>query len=146
MPRAPVRYTTYIVYTVALKIFDECEMDSGEYENLDRPFNKIKQSLKFKFRKTVSEKYTSRTLQKLSNMNNDSKLFLYSQLKTQIKLEEYLLKETSFKNRQLLTKFRISDHSLKIEIGRYRNIPKEQRLCDNCKVIDNDHHFFLHCN
>jgi ATP-dependent protease HslVU (ClpYQ) ATPase subunit len=22
-------------YTVALKIFDECEMDSGEYENLD---------------------------------------------------------------------------------------------------------------
>ena len=90
-------------------------MDSGEYENLDRPFNKIKQSLKFKFRKTVSEKYTSRTLQKLSNINNDSKLFLCSQLKTQIKLEEYLLKETSFKNIQLLTKFRISDHSLKIQ-------------------------------
>lgn len=35
----------------------------------------------------------------------------------------------------------ISDHSLKIEIGRYRNIPKEQRLCDNCKVIDNERHF-----
>jgi hypothetical protein len=34
-------------YTVALKIFDECEMDLGEYENLDRSFNKIKQSLKF---------------------------------------------------------------------------------------------------
>jgi hypothetical protein len=32
-------------YTVAFKIFDECEMDSGEYEILDRPFNKIKQSL-----------------------------------------------------------------------------------------------------
>jgi hypothetical protein len=47
---------------------------------------------------------------------------------------------------QLLTKFHISDHSLKIEIGRYRNIPKEQRLCDSCKVIDNEHHFFLHCN
>ena len=86
-------------YTVALKIFDECEMDSGEYENLDRPLNKIKQSLKFKFRKNVSEKYTSRTLQKLSNINNYSKLFLYSKLKTQIKLEEYLLKETTFKNR-----------------------------------------------
>jgi hypothetical protein len=92
-------------YTVALEIFDECENDSGEYENLDRPFNKIKQSLRFKFRKTVSEKYTSRTLQKLSNMNNDSKLFLYSQLKTQIKLEEYLLKETSFKNRQFSQNF-----------------------------------------
>ena len=86
-------------HTVTLKIFDECEMDSGEYEILDRPFNKIKQSLKLKFRKTVSEKYTSRTLQKLSNINNYSKLFLYSQLKTQIKLEEYLLKETTFKNR-----------------------------------------------
>ena len=47
----------------------------------------------------MSEKYTSRALQKLSNTNNYSKLFLYSQLKTQIKLEEYLLKVTTFKNR-----------------------------------------------
>jgi hypothetical protein len=31
-------------------------------------------------------------------------------------------------------------------MGRYRNIPKEQRLCDNCIGIDNEHHFFLHCN
>ena len=110
-------------YTVTLKIVDECEMDSGEYENLDRPFNKIKQSLKFKFRKTVLEKYTSRTLQSYQIWTMILNSFC-SQLKTQIKLEEYLLKEISFKNRQLLTKFCISDHSLKKEIGRYRNIPK----------------------
>ena len=65
-------------YTVTLKIVDECEMDSGEYENLDRPFNKIKQSLKFKFRKTVSGKIYQQNITKLSNMNNDSKLFLQS--------------------------------------------------------------------
>jgi hypothetical protein len=52
-------------------------MDSGEYEILDRPFNKIKQSLKLKFRKTVSEKYTSRTLQKLSNINNYSCMYTF---------------------------------------------------------------------
>jgi hypothetical protein len=75
-------------------------------------------------------------------MNNDSKLFLYTQLKTQIKLEEYLLKETSFKNRQLIIKFRISDHSLKIEIGRYRNIPKEQRLCETVKKLTMSIKFF----
>jgi hypothetical protein len=30
---------------------------------------------------------------------------------------------TSFKNRQILAKFRISDHCLQIETGRYKNIP-----------------------
>jgi hypothetical protein len=36
-----------------------------------------------------------------------SKLFLYSKLKSDIKLEEYLKGERNFKNRQLLTKFRL---------------------------------------
>jgi hypothetical protein len=64
-------------------------------------------------------------------------IYIYACGKCRTQLKK---KETSFKNRQLLTKFRISDHSLKKEIGRYRNIPKKQRLCDNCIGIDNEHH------
>ena len=60
-------------------------------------------------------------------------------------MEEYLLQNNSFKNRQNLTKFRISDHGLKIEIGRYQNIPREQRLCNICSEIDNEVHFFFDC-
>jgi hypothetical protein len=51
-------------------------------------------------------------------LNNDSsKLFLYSKLKSDIKLEEYLKSERNFKNRQLLTKFHLSYHNLEIELG-----------------------------
>ena len=49
--------------------------------------------------------------------NYNSKLFLYSKLKSDIKLEEYLKSERNFKNRQLLTKFRLSYHNLEIELG-----------------------------
>ena len=47
-------------------------------------------------------------------ITDSSKLYLYSQLKSDIKLENYLLIENSFKKRKLLTKFRVSDHSLEI--------------------------------
>ena len=55
---------------------------------------------------------------------------LYSKLKSSIGLEQYLSELTSFKNRQILTKYRTSDHCLQIETGRYKNIPRQQRLCN----------------
>jgi hypothetical protein len=45
---------------------------------------------------------------------NISKLFLYSKLKTDIKLEDYLKLTKKINNRQLLTKFKTSDHPLEI--------------------------------
>ena len=36
---------------------------------------------------------------------------------------------SNFKMRQLFTKFRVSDHSLEIESGRYKNITREDRKC-----------------
>jgi hypothetical protein len=35
----------------------------------------------------------------------------------------------------IFTKFRISDHSLEIEKGRYNKTPCEERLCGNCGVV-----------
>jgi hypothetical protein len=39
-----------------------------------------------------------------------------------------------YKMRQLFTKFRVSDHSLEIESGRYKNITREERICKNCNL------------
>ena len=80
-----------------------------------------KNYLKKKSKEVFSENYTTKVQEKLSKLPDSSKLYLYSQLKSDIKLENYLLIENSFKKRQLLTKFRVSDHSLEIEIGRYKN-------------------------
>ena len=57
---------------------------------------------------------------KISNLTSGSKLYLYKQIKTDFGLEKYLLKESSPKDRQILTKFRVSDHPLEIEVGRYK--------------------------
>ena len=49
--------------------------------------------------------------------------------------------------RQLFTKFRVSDHSLEIETGRYKNITREERICKkyNLNEIGDEYHFFLKC-
>ena len=51
---------------------------------------------------------------------------LYNKIKHDIVLEEYVIQEKNFKNKQLIAKFRTSDHCLQIETGRYINIPGQQ--------------------
>jgi hypothetical protein len=55
--------------------------------------------------------------------------------------------EHSLIMRQLFTTFRVSDHSLEIESGRYKNIRREERKCRNCNLneIGDEYHFFLKC-
>ena len=71
---------------------------------------------------------------------------MYNKIKHDIVLEEYLIREKNFKNRQLIAKFRTSDHCLQIETGRYNNIPRQQRLCTTCNILENEYHFFLNCH
>ena len=133
-------------YTFSTAICKEFEYDSYEGETQNRMFKKIKIPLKKKFKKMMEEGYSNQILRKLSTFNDQSKLHLYSQLKTEIKMEDYLILEKNAINRARLTKFRTSDHSLEIELGRYKNIPREQRLCKFCQVLDDESHFFLFCN
>ena len=44
-----------------------------------------------------------------------------------------------------MTKFRLSDHNLEIDLGRYKNIPRNQRHCKFCKTLDDEFHFFFAC-
>ena len=75
-----------------------------------------------------------------------SKLRTYALFKTEIGFEKYL---TEIKNPLLrieMTKFRLSNHSLMIEIGRHKNIPKELRFCPFCPcAIETEMHFLLLC-
>jgi hypothetical protein len=44
---------------------------------------------------------------------------------------------------RLVCKFRLSDHSLAIETGRYKKIPQHLRTCNKCETLDDKNHFFL---
>ena len=56
----------------------------------------------------------------------------------------------SFNERRNLVKFKLSNHKLMIELGRYQtdHISRENRLCPLCKSnqIENETHFLLDCS
>src|SRR4029434_666424 len=51
--------------------------------------------------------------------------------------------------RTTLTKYRLSEHSLAIEVGRHRQtwLPKENRLCPHCEQgpVETELHFLTQC-
>ena len=75
------------------------------YSNIDKSFEKVKYSIKTLLRKVVTEKYRNKFKEKLSSYSDESKLFVYSKVKSSIGLEKYLSELTSFKNRIFFYKF-----------------------------------------
>ena len=65
-------------------------------------------------------------------LENSSKLSFYSTFKLDHKLEKYLEAMKDPYKRKCFSHFRISNHNLQIDVGRYQNIPQEERLCEIC--------------
>ncbi len=76
------------------------------------------------------------------------KLQCYSTLNRTTKFANYLLIKP-FKERQILSKYRLSNHDLEIERGRHRQTwtEREQRICRHCDLqqIEDEKHFLLVC-
>ena len=74
----------------------------------------------------------------------DNKMLLF---KTNYSPSSYLDLTRKNPSRKALVKLRISSHKLRIETGRYDNIPRDERLCNlcNCNRIEDETHFLLDC-
>ena len=89
----------------------------------------------------------------LEHWNNQTKtqnkLNCYRALNRNYELAKYLYTVKNVKQRQILTKYRISDHSLAIEKGRHKKtwLPEESRVCSHCTTgeVETEMHFLLHC-
>ncbi len=136
----------YTWYTFVKEIFKEFNLNEEDLLITDKPFYNIKNPIKKSTKPVIKQKYDELILGKLSTLDDSSKLFLYSKLKTEIRMEDYLSDLKNFNSRKILTKLRLSDHNLEIEVGRYKKIPREQRLCKTCNILDDEYHFFLNCN
>ena len=82
-------------------------------------------------------------------MSTNGKLSLYQQIKTTY--ENYLSELRHKKYIAVLARFRISNHSLAVETGRYEGLPRNQRICKICEkvhknyCIEDELHFVTIC-
>ena len=77
------------------------------------------------------------------NLENSKRIF-YRSIKEQFMFEPYLdILPTNL--RVPLTKFRLSNHKLPIEKGRWSNVPPSERICPNCNIIGDEHHYLFEC-
>ena len=58
------------------------------------------------------------------------------------------IKDTVFSKKVVITQIRLSTHKFPIESGRYKNIPREQRICNLCcnNLVGDEFHYLFICN
>ena len=75
-----------------------------------------------------------------------SKLRTYGLIKCSIGREDYLTEIRNTKLRRKLTKFRVSNHKLMIEVGRHMKLQKQERICQICQEgVEDEIHFLITC-
>ena len=110
---------------------------SEEVDIFKLSYLKIKNYIKLVYRETWKE-----------GLLVSSKTDCYKEFKTSPDLEKYFELINNSKNLNSFTKFRLSDHKLMIEEGRKKRpiIPRNERLCKICKVMEDEKHFLMECN
>ena len=63
------------------------------------------------------------------------KLRTYVQIKESYNVENYIILNMSRQERSILAQLRCGVLPLHIEIGRFRNIPREKRTCSMCHNV-----------
>ena len=82
----------------------------------------------------------------INEMLKDGKLSTYLFLKTNFRLEKYItLLRPEY--RKPIYRMRVSAYRLLIEMGRYNNTPRTERICKNCmrNEIEDEEHFIIRC-
>ena len=80
------------------------------------------------------------------NVENSSKCFFYKEYKTELAMEKYLM-SLNYNSRTYLTKLRVSNHKLPIELGRHQDVAKIDRICTFCNKYDigDEYHYMFIC-
>ena len=114
----------------------------------------VVKSLDFDLHKLNKSTVKNAILPKLKNMCHhmytnkiaeNGKLELYKDIKVNLNREKYL-KCMNPDVRKIITESRISCHKLPIELGRHKNVNREDRLCKFCNNnIGDEQHLFMFC-
>ena len=75
-----------------------------------------------------------------------ARLLFYKNIKTEFKMENYF-ETLGFEHRRVIAKLKCSDHTLEIEKGRHKGIPRLERKCTLCHndLVEDEMHFLFSC-
>ncbi|KAG1932341.1 kinesin-like protein KIF13A [Pimephales promelas] len=97
--------------------------------------------------KITKEEYIHDWQIKVTQLN---KLKYFNKIKSDYKLAPYLTDISNYGQRKILTKYRISDHSLCVETGRHKQSWRERelRVCLHCPdgAVEDELHFLTECS
>ena len=111
---------------------------------LYRPYVTQKPFIYNKLFQRLSDEFHQNAFETIRSVG--SKLRTYALFKNKIGIENYLLQINNRYLRKYMTRFRLSNHRLMIEIGRHQNTPKECRFCPFCRnLVETEAHFLLEC-
>ena len=80
-------------------------------------------------------------------VKDNNKLNVLFDIKKVFGISKYLTYVSNHKYRKAFTMFRISAHSFPVEVGRYRSVDRNNRICAicNCNEIGDEFHYFMKC-
>ena len=128
--------------SVRAKIFDYLLKNTSKfldhYVDLDRRYSDHKQLI----RESVDDLKDS--IRKLgANKGRHYKFWVYLQMNPELTASPYLPRIDVVGKSMI--KFRLGSHRLKIETGRWSNIPRDERLCTSCNILEDEHHVIYDC-
>ena len=106
------------------------------------PHNDEKEFISKKAFKKREQNFNTESLNNIKK----NKLRTYALFKDKSGFESYLVDIKNTDLRKQVTKFRLSDHKLRIETGRYENLSAEVRFCPFCPdKVECETHMLLAC-
>ena len=80
------------------------------------------------------------------NGSGRNKLRTYKLYKSEFITEQYCKMVLPLKHRSAFAKFRCGVAPIRLETGRYENIPEQERVCPYCNVfVEDEFHVMLNC-
>ena len=81
-----------------------------------------------------------------ADIENSKKCIFYKYLIDGFHIQHYLRKAIPSKYQKIISKLRLSSHTLAIETGRYNKTNRNDRKCFNCSdYVEDEFHFILVC-
>ena len=81
----------------------------------------------------------------LDDIAQNARLQTYATFKTMLEPERYLFCIENRLYRKAIAQFRCSCHQFMIEKGRHLNIPRNERVCTRCNVLEDEMHVVVNC-